>query len=507
MRTAEILEIIANGESSGVEFKRDSVRPEKLAREIVAMANVQGGRILLGVEDDGSISGIARENLREWVFDTVLGRYVHPLLIPYYEEVVVGEQRIAVLTFSQGVSKPYVLRSRDREDMYVRLGSVSKLATREQQIRLSESGGMLHTEIMPVSGTSLSVLDDARLENYVRDILRDPDVPTSRDEWIERLLALGLMVRNVMGEPVCTIAGLVLFGIRPRRYLRQAGIRLMAFRGDDKEYQALMDVVLDAPMVGRWRIEDGQRELIDSGLIEKFIESIGPFVSREAAEIDENFRREKTWLYPLEAVRETVVNALAHRDWTRFVDVEVGVYSNRLEAISPGALPNSMNVEKMRAGQRSMRNQIIMEVLRDYGYVDARGMGVRTKVIPLMRAANGREPLFQATDDFMRTVLEPRGETSYLNTATSVVESTVREHAGTDNGSRYRVTPRADRSQKRDIDLISALKRDPNANYAELAGAVGVSPATIKRRLQKLKRQGVLVRVGSKKTGRWEVKD
>jgi len=66
----ELLEIIANGENSGVEFKRDDIRPEQLAKEIVAFANVQGGRIFLGVEDDGTITGLQRENTQEWVMNT-----------------------------------------------------------------------------------------------------------------------------------------------------------------------------------------------------------------------------------------------------------------------------------------------------------------------------------------------------------------------------------------------------------------------------------------------------
>jgi predicted transcriptional regulator len=96
---------------------------------------------------------------------------------------------------------------------------------------------------------------------------------------------------------------------------------------------------------------------------------------------------------------------LAHRDWTRFVDIEVGIYTNRVEVISPGALQNSMTIEKMIAGQRSPRNPIIMEVLRDYGYVDSRGMGVRTKIIPLMKQFNHAAPIFEATEDYLKTIL------------------------------------------------------------------------------------------------------
>ena len=153
-----------------------------------------------------------------------------------------------------------------------------------------------------------------------------------------------------MGATVCTIAGLVLFGINPRLPLRQAGVRLMAFRGLDKEYQALLDIVINAPLVGRWQISEGSRRLIDSGLIEKFIDSVSPFISEEAAEIDEIFRRVKTWFYPVDAVRETVINALAHRDWTRSVDVEVGVYADRMDFISPGALSSSMSIDKVVGG-------------------------------------------------------------------------------------------------------------------------------------------------------------
>lgn len=65
----ELIEVIANGENSGIEFKRDDIRPEPLAKEIVALVNLQGGRILLGVEDDGFISGLQRDNTQEWVLN------------------------------------------------------------------------------------------------------------------------------------------------------------------------------------------------------------------------------------------------------------------------------------------------------------------------------------------------------------------------------------------------------------------------------------------------------
>ena len=404
MLKTELLEIIANGENSGVEFKRDDLRPEQLAKEVVAMANFQGGRVLLGVEDDGTISGIQRQNLEEWVMNVMQDK-IHPMLLPFYEEVrLTDELSVAIVTFTQGISKPYVVRHQGREEIFIRVGSTSRLATREQQMRLFEIGGMLHTEMMPVPRTSIDSLDEARLLNYLRDILRDPDLPTSPEEWQQRLLGLSFLTQS--GDNICcTIAGLVLFGKHPRQFLRQAGIRVFAFSGDDKEYQPLLDDLLDGPMVGRFEINDGRSTLIDSGIIERLMACLTPFISQEASAPDINLRRDTEWFYPIEAIRETVVNALAHRDWTRFVEIEVGVYSNRFEVISPGALNNSMSVEKMMAGQRSPRNTLVVEVLRDYGYVDSRGMGVRTKIVPLTRKLTGKEPQFIATEDYLRTIL------------------------------------------------------------------------------------------------------
>ena len=331
---------------------------------------------------------------------------IHPMILPFYEELQMDAQRrVAVVSFPQGISKPYVIRHHGREEIYIRMGTTSQRASREQQARLHALGGMLHTELMPVPGTSLQSLDAARLENYLRDIIRDIELPDTPKEWEKRLLGLGFLIDGQDNQIFCTIAGLLLFGINPRRFLKQSGLRVMVFEGMDKEYQALLDDILEGPLVGRWEISDSGKKLIDTGLIEKFMDCVGPFISQEASEIDEDLRRDKTWFYPLDAVREIVVNALAHRDWTRFVDVEIGVYADRFEVISPGALQNTMTIEKMVAGQRSPRNTLIMEVLRDYGYVDFRGMGIRTKVIPLMRRENKAEPYFEATEDYLKTVL------------------------------------------------------------------------------------------------------
>ena len=497
MNRKELLELITNGENSGVEFKLDDIRPEQLAKEVVALAKLKGGRILLGVADDKSIVGITRENLSEWVADTVFARYVHPIILPYYEEITMDDGKVvAVVTIGQEFSKPYVVRANDRETAYVRIGAVSRPATREQLLMLGSASGMVHSEIMPVHRTSFESLDLARLDNYLRDVLNDPEVPESRATWITRLKALGLMVDGVTEEPVCTIAGLILFGIKPRQFLRQSGLRIMFFDAPDKIYQAQMDKVLDAPLVGRFQIVKAGKTLIDAGLIEKVLELIEPFVTRESDHIDKNFRREKKWLYPFEALRELLINALAHRDWTRFVDVEIAGYQDRLEITSPGALPNSMTIEKVLAGQRSARNTIVVEVLRDYGYVDARGMGIRTKVVPLIEKSTGAAPAFEATDDYFKTTIR-----------SATVPETVPENANLSLINADVVTTVPDNTVLKPLQgqLVALLKAHPQMTYEELAAGVGQTRKTVQRHLQQLKAKGLLRRIGGAKGGYWEV--
>ncbi len=407
MRRDELEQLLVHGENSGVEFKRDDCRPEQLAKEIVAMSNLQGGTVLLGVEDDGTVSGIARPNLEEWVMDVIASK-VHPSILPFYEEVQLPDsRRVAVISFPTGSSKPYVVRHSGREEIYVRVGSTSRLATREQQASLFASGGLLHPEVLPVSGSSIASLDLNRVEDYLRRVLRDPSVPGSEEEWSRRLEGMGFLVESA-GRMLATIAGIVLFGFAPRRFLRQSGVRVQVFAGTDVDTRVLLDHTLDGSLLGLWRADPaGSVSLAqqDEGLIERLADQLRPYL-QEPGEVNAQFRRDQQVRFPLEVVRELAINALVHRDWTRPIQSEIQIFSDRLEVLSPGGLHNSMTVEKMLAGQRLPRNPLMVETMRDYGYVEARGMGIRTKVVPLTRRHLGSDPIFEANSDYLRTTLQ-----------------------------------------------------------------------------------------------------
>ena len=398
MRKVEIMETLLNGEGSKSEFKRDDVRPEQLAREIVSFANMNGGKIFLGVEDNGTISGIQRMDLQVWLMDTVIGRYVIPQVIPDYEEVTMDDRKIAVIDVPMGTAKPYAVKREDRLDYYLRLGNTCQLATREQLARLFASGGLASVEKMPVHGSSMADLDMRRLQEYFQHILDEDKI----ENWQQDLLYRDLLVEANGGNEIyyCSYASYVLFAMQPKRRLPQAGLRLLVFPKTDMDYDANLDETLNIPFVGLGEQKKG--EFIEQSLPDRTLSYLQPHIREERLE---GTIRRQHWDYPVKVIRELLVNAFAHRDWTRQNDIRLIIYSDRMEITSPGALPNGMTIEKIKAGQQAPRNTNMVRILRDYGLMDDRGMGIRRKVIPLMREHNDSEPEFDATEDHFKVTL------------------------------------------------------------------------------------------------------
>jgi ATP-dependent DNA helicase RecG len=388
MNRAELMEIIRNEESSGVEFKRDDVHPQSVAKEIASLANLEGGYILIGLEDDGTVTGLMRSDVEEWVMN-ICSDDIQPPIIPYFEVVLwEGDKKIGVITIPEdSPDKPYKARQGSRWVTFVRIGSTAREATREQEQRLYQASGVLRYDIKPVPGSSLNDLDLSRLINYFRDI-RGQDCPEQdeTEQWKTLLINTEIMVES-RDKAIPTAGSVLLFGKSPNRYLPQAGISAVAYRGKEKDYEAVQRETIRGPIVAKFAGED----IVDTGLVERTID----FVRRNTgskAHLVEGRRIDKPD-YPEEVIRETIVNAIAHRDYTiSGTDIELSIYSDRLEVISPGRLPNTVTVERMKAGCRVTRNELIKEVLRDYHYVEATGLGVPRKIIAGMLKHNGTGP-------------------------------------------------------------------------------------------------------------------
>lgn len=395
---SEVIELIEGGENSGVEFKRDKVRPEQLAKEMAALLNMQGGYILLGVEDNGDVSGLTREpkQVEQWVMQAARDN-LDPPDVPFWS-VVEWQPGIyvGVITLPTDPSgKPYRVKQGGAWITKLRVGTTIRDATRQEEARLHQQAGAFWYGLKPIAGAVLEYLDDLRLEDYFRRVLRMRQIPErGSDGWSTLLYNHGFAA----GGPehfIPTVSGMLLFGSAPSRHLPQAIIRAICYDSDEQDYATLADETLDGPMVP---LIDSSERITELGLADKAWEFVRLNI-RPSARLDA-MRRIDLREYPEEAVRECVTNALIHRDYgIAGTGIMIVIYNNRIEVRSPGRLPNTMTPEKMQSGARYARNQTLMNVMRDYGYVDDRGMGVKDKIIPAMWENNRTVPQFISDDD------------------------------------------------------------------------------------------------------------
>ena len=393
MNRSQLLELLLNGESSGLEFKRDDIRPQRLAGEIVALLNLEGGHILLGVEDDATASGLTREpkEAEEWVMQ-IARHHVQPAVIPYWETlewddgVVIG----VVSLPADAPDKPYKVKSGASWVTRIRVGTTTRDATREEEERLYQQSGRLRYGLKPVLGTTPQDLDVRRIRDYFVRVRGENSFPFDDAGQFERLLLNLELVTTSAGYISATVDGLLLFGENLDRFLPQSGIRSICYQGTEPDYAVRAEEDIRGPLTPL----GGSNDLtIEPGIVDRAWD----FVRRNTASSArlEGAQRHERWEYPVEVLREVLVNALVHRDYSiAGTDVMLSIFSDRIEIQSPGRLPNTVTVEGMRSGMRYARNQTLVNVMRDYGYVDARGMGIRNKVIPLMHANNGTDPDF-----------------------------------------------------------------------------------------------------------------
>ena len=396
----ELLEIIANGENSGVEFKRDDLRTQDLAKELAAFSNLQGGMVLLGVEDDGTITGLTRQDLEEWVMNVCRDK-IRPAIVPFFEAIrgVKDGNDVAIVRVTRGYDV-HALWHNNTNRYLMRVGTQSREASHEELARLFQQRGSIRAELRPVSGAALANLDRRRLRNYFGDI-RQQHVPDDDDEKAWHSL---LINTEVMTEEGVTVGGMLLFGVTPNRFLPHAGLDAVAYPGTEQNYDAQERAALRGPMTP---LLSPGGDFVENGLVEQALD----FVRRNTPVLVEarGGRRVERPVYPSDALREGIVNALIHRDYLlTSTDIELAVYSNRLEIVSPGRLPNGITPDRMRFGTRSARNQLLKDVMRDYRYLEHMGMGIPRKIVRGMQEHNGTDPdLVELDERFLVRLLAP----------------------------------------------------------------------------------------------------
>ena len=385
MTRTDLAELARSGPDSFVEFRRDDLSPEALASDLVAFLNMEGGRVFLGVEDDGAVSGLRREpgEVRDWALASARS-LVRPAVVPKWQTIRwEGRRTVGVVSVpANAPDKPYRARRASAWVTRIRVGSRTRDAALEEEQSLRRQSGGPGYGWKPVVGSDLGVLDRRRLRDYFCRVLGgEAPAPDDDRAWTRLLTDLNLATAS-SGDLTATVAGVLLFGRAPKRHLPQSGIRGRRFPGRQMDSAPQDDRVFAGPLVALRGADGSIRE---PGLVEQGLE----FVRRHTG-LDGGRSVE----YPEAVVREAIVNALVHRDYRLAdTDLDLLLFSDRLEVRSPGNLPDRVTPEAVRCGRRHARHQMLVDVMRDYGYVDAPGMGgVRNTIIPGMRAHNGTEP-------------------------------------------------------------------------------------------------------------------
>lgn len=369
MDIIELNSLISVGENYYVEFKNVNVSSSELASEIVAFANFEGGAILLGVEDNGVISGIKTGNTEEYIMN-ICRNNVIPNIIPKYEEVGTEQGVVAVLSIPKGLSKPYSANGR----YYIRVGTTKRVATREELMRLFQESGMVHFDISPVLRTGIKDLDLDIVRNYfLRYNSFDLDEETQESK-VNILLNADFLTKYE-GKVLCTVGGLLIFGKNIGKYLPQAGITFAHFNG----------VEITADLIDKKSILDTLPEQVEKVMSILEVNILKPSTIVGA-------KREERERYPRIVLREALVNAVVHRNYQIAGSlIRIFMFDDRIEFRSPGRLPNTVTIEKMKIGVSYARNPFIVKYMENLRYIDQLGRGI-PMIIREMKKAGAKEP-------------------------------------------------------------------------------------------------------------------
>ena len=366
MDQSEIVKLIKKGESKTVEFKETF--DSKTIETAVAFANTRGGHIFIGVSDKGAKKGIqvGKETLIGWTNQISQG--TQPRIIPEVESSEIEDKTIAVIQIKEFPIKPVSMRGR----CYRRVGNSNRLMTPQDIAEMHLHSAGTSWDKTPAPDAMMSDIDPEKIKKYIR---RSRD--TGRRDVGDREKAFEILKKlELVKEGKLTWAALLLFR-KDTKYLRSQG---MLHCGRFKE----QTIVIDNRMIEGTIVEqiDEAMDFIRKNISVKFVMTGKP-------------QRDEVWDYPLEAIRESIINAVCHRDYTMPSNTEVRIYDDRLTIWNPGGLTLGITMDDLFKPHGSvLRNKGIGAVLYDMGLIEQWGSGIG-KILNLCSSADIPVPHFE----------------------------------------------------------------------------------------------------------------
>ncbi len=384
LNDADIEKTLRLGEDSITEFKsvvRNDYKIDAgdISKAVASFANAGGGHILVGVEDDGTPTGVGTlqqaDALMRQISSLCQDR-IRPSISCQVVKAECGKELLLIVQVPAfGPDRPYLVDGR----CFVRDAAQSRPATRDELVRMAQSVDH-HFDEQPIENATRDALD----EKSIRDILTTTNDELPSDEGLDLYLqALGALDPD--GRP--TVSGILFFGKDPLRWLLDARVSAVRFKGTN-----ISGEFLDKHEIG--------------GRLPDQLQSATDFLNRHMvnpASIQGLERVEKG--VPLEVLREALVNALVHRDYRASSQTCVFVFDDRVEIVNPGVLLNRLSLESIcRAGIKQYRNPLIVSLMSRMRRRESLGMGI-PEMIRRMKANGLPEPGFSLEGGHFRVVL------------------------------------------------------------------------------------------------------
>ena len=347
---------------------------------VVAMANADGGYLAIGIEDDGTVTGIDdyEKNLNE------LLRVPFDFCVPSVEvrnhtmDVIDHKGNPNHILRMQVLPSTRVIANQ-ADEVYLRVGDKSKKLNFEQRLQLVYAKGVKYFEDEPVAGAKLSDLDLDYVSQYCEKI------EYTKGDAEYYLRHNNDFVTTVDGEDRISVAAILLFGTDPQKFFPRARLRFVKYEGRTAEVGDRMNVVKDKKFKGR--ILDQVQEAI------AFVKT----QIREYTKLGKGAKFNTVPEYPEFCWTELIVNAAAHRDYSiKGTDIQIKMYDDHFDVESPGILPGLVRVNNIREFHFS-RNPKVVELLNEYDLVKEFGEGV-DRIYRDMETAGLPEPVYKQSE-------------------------------------------------------------------------------------------------------------
>ena len=372
-------ELLTKEEGKTLEFKENTKSLQKIVQTIVAFANTAGGTLVIGVKDKTKeVVGLANVLEEEERIANVIADSVCPLLIPSLQLHTWRDRDLLLISVPHGFG-PYYIKSKGIEEgTYVRFGSTNRLADATSILEIQRLKEHKYFDEQPNF--------DCALKEINFDLAKELFANISKKLTDRSAKSLGLVVQYHAKE-LPSNGAVLLFSDHYKEFFPDAVIRLGRFLGKDKS-QIMDQQILEVP-------------------ISTALEPIIAFIRRHtsvAAEIGET-RRKDIPQYPPTVVREAVINALLHADYSiKGASIQVAIFEDRMEITNPGCLPFGLSFEAALSGISQLRNRVIGRVFRELNLIEQWGSGLG-RMLNICGEQGMLPPKFEELGNFFRATL------------------------------------------------------------------------------------------------------